>query len=197
MTAESMNERTHLEPRRERPPRPPRLHVDSIVLVHTGDGKGKSTAAFGTAVRALARGWRVGVVQFIKSGDWRTGEEKMLRELGADWWAIGDGFSWESKDLDASQARALAAWEHAKRLLADGEHEVVLFDEITYPMNWGWIDTHEVVAAIRDRNSSTTVICTGREAPAPLVELADTVTEMRNVKHAFQRGILARRGIDY
>ena len=192
-----MNDRTHTEPRREPPPRPDRVHVDSLVLVNTGDGKGKSTAAFGTAVRALARGWRVAVVQFIKSGNWRTGEEKLLRELGADWWALGDGFSWESKDLDESQARALAAWEHTRSLLVDGQHQVVLLDEITYPLNWGWIEIDEVVATIRDRAPTTTVICTGREAPAPLVELADTVTEMRNVKHAYQRGVLARRGIDY
>lgn len=192
-----MTDREHVAPRRERPPRPPRVHAESIVLVNTGHGKGKSTAAFGTAVRALARDWPVAVVQFIKSGDWRTGEEQMLRQLGADWWALGDGFSWDSEDLDESQARALAAWRHTRGLLATGRHRVVLLDEITYPMNWGWIDTGEVVAAIRDRAATTTVICTGREAPDALVEVADTVTEMRNVKHAFQRGIRARRGIDY
>src|SRR5680860_617062 len=108
----------HAQPLREAPPQPPRVHVESIVLVNTGDGKGKSTAAFGTAVRALARGWRVGVVQFIKSGDWHTGEEQVLRQLGADWWALGDGFSWDSEDLDESQARALAAWKHTRRLLS-------------------------------------------------------------------------------
>lgn len=192
-----MTDRDHTEPRREAPPRPPRVHADSIVLVSTGHGKGKSTAAFGTAVRALARGWRVAVVQFVKSGRWRTGEEQMLQRLGADWWALGDGFSWESSDLDESRARAVAAWEHAHHLLSTGEHEVVVFDEITYPMNWGWLDTGEVVAAIRDRAPATTVFCTGRDAPQELVDLADTVTEMRNVKHAFQRGIRARRGIDY
>lgn len=192
-----MTDRDHTAPRTEPPPRPPRVHADSLVLVTTGHGKGKSTAAFGTAVRALARGWRVAVVQFVKSGRWRTGEEEALRRLGADWWALGDGFSWESTDLDESEARAVAAWAHARDLLATGDHEVVLLDEVTYPMNWGWIDTDEVVAAIRDRVPTTTVFCTGREAPAALVDVADTVTEMRNVKHAFERGIRARRGIDY
>lgn len=185
------------EPPREPPHQRGRVHVDSIVLLNTGHGKGKSTAAFGTAIRALARGWRVAVVQFVKSGDWRTGEEQVLRQLGADWWTLGDGFSWDSRDLDESQARAVAAWDHATSLLGAGAYELVVFDEITYPMSWGWIDTEQVVATIRDRAPVTTVFCTGRDAPQELVDLADTVTEMRNTKHAFQRGIHARRGIDY
>ncbi len=176
---------------------PRRKHVESIVLVNTGDGKGKSTAAFGTAVRALARDWRVGVIQFIKSGDWRVGEEEMLTRLGADWWSLGDGFSWESKDLDESEARAHAAWVEAKERLASGEYRLLVLDEITYPMNWGWIDTDEVVRAIADRPEVTTVIATGRDAPQALVDVADTVTRMDNVKHAFDQGIMARRGIDY
>jgi cob(I)alamin adenosyltransferase len=177
--------------------RPRRKHVESIVLVNTGDGKGKSTAAFGTAVRALARDWPVGVIQFIKSGNWRVGEEEMLTRLGADWWSLGDGFSWESQDLDESEARARAAWEEARERLASGDYRLLVLDEITYPMNWGWIDTDEVVAAIADRPETTTVIATGRDAPQALVDVADTVTRMDNVKHAFDQGIMARRGIDY
>lgn len=192
-----MNDRDHSTPRRRRPDMPDRVHADSLVLVNTGHGKGKSTAAFGTAIRAIARDWRVAVVQFIKSGDWRTGEEQILRRLGADWWALGDGFSWDSEDMDESQARAVAAWEHTRSLLAAGEHHVVLLDEITYPMNWGWISTEEVVDAIQARVSTTTVICTGRQAPQPLIDIADTVTQMQEIKHAFRRGIRARRGIDY
>ncbi len=194
---DNAHDREHTEPRRERPPMPPRVHAESLLLVNTGNGKGKSTAAFGTAVRALARGWSVAVVQFIKSGDWRTGEEQILTQLGADWWALGDGFSWDSEDLDESEARAHAAWEHTKQLLARGEHHVVLLDEITYPINWGWIPLDEVVEVLRSRAATTTVICTGREAPDALIDIADTVTEMREVKHAFQRGVRARRGIDY
>ncbi len=185
------------EPPRDPPVMPERSRAASLVLVNTGDGKGKSTAAFGTAIRALARGWRVAVVQFVKSGDWRTGEEQVLRQLGAEWWALGDGFSWDSEDLDESRARAVAAWEHTTHLLRNGAHDVVLLDEITYPMNWGWIDTAEVVDAIEHRAPTTTVICTGRDAPEALIAIADTVTDMREVKHAFQKGILARRGIDY
>lgn len=192
-----MSDIDHAEPRRERPDMPERVHATSIVIVNTGHGKGKSTAAFGTAVRALARDWDVGVVQFIKSGNWRTGEEQVLRQLGADWWALGDGFSWESTDLDESEAHALEAWKHSRQLLEAGRHDLLLFDEITYPMNWGWIDTNEVVEAIAKRAATTTVICTGRDAPPELVAIAETVTEMRQVKHAFEQGIRARRGIDY
>jgi cob(I)alamin adenosyltransferase len=192
-----MNDTDHSEPKRQRPPLPPRVHADSIVLVNTGHGKGKSTAAFGTAIRAIARGWDVAVVQFIKSGNWRTGEEQVLRQLGADWWALGDGFSWDSDDLDESQVRALAAWEHTTRLLAAGDHQVVVLDEITYPMNWGWIDTGEVVKTIRGRPERVNVMATGRNAPEPLVEVADTVTEMQVVKHAYKSGIRAMKGVDY
>jgi len=172
-------------------------HAESLVLVNTGDGKGKSTAAFGTALRALARGWTVGVIQFIKSGDWRVGEERLLTGLGAHWWALGDGFSWDSDDLGESEAVAQTAWSEARDRLASGDYHVLLLDEITYPMNWGWIDTDEVVAAIADRPSHTTVIATGRDAPQALIDVADTVTRMHNVKHAFDSGIMARRGIDY
>ena len=172
-------------------------HVESLVLVNTGDGKGKSTAAFGTALRALARGWDVAVVQFIKSGDWRVGEHELLTKLGAKWWAMGDGFSWDSEDLDESEALARAAWEQARATIQSGEFRLVLLDEITYAMNWGWIDADEVIATIRDRPETTSIIATGRDASDALIEVANTVTRMDNVKHAFDEGIMARRGIDY
>lgn len=177
---------------------PPELRrADSLVLVNTGDGKGKSTAAFGTMIRAVARGWDVGVVQFLKSGQWNTGEEKVARELGVDWHAIGEGFTWDSDDLSRDEAVAREAWRHSAGLLAAGTHRLVVLDEITYPMNWRWISTDEVLAAIRDRSPKVNVICTGRDAPAGLVELADTVTEMQVVKHAYESGIRAMKGIDY
>ncbi|HEX5614407.1 MAG TPA: cob(I)yrinic acid a,c-diamide adenosyltransferase [Acidimicrobiia bacterium] len=169
----------------------------SLVLVHTGDGKGKSTAAFGVMLRGIARGWRVAVVQFLKSGDWQTGEEEVGRRLGVEWWAIGEGFTWDSADLTHDQAVAREAWRHAKELIAAGEHRLVVLDEITYPMNWGWIDTDDVVRTLAERPDTVNVVLTGRDAPGALIDAADTVTEMRKVKHAYDAGILAKKGIDY
>ena len=179
------------------PPRPRPRRAPSLVLVNTGDGKGKSTAAFGVVLRAVARGWRVCVIQFLKSGRWRTGEEELGRRLGVDWNPLGDGFTWDAEDLEASRAKAEAAWAAARQVLASGDYQLVVLDELTYPMNWGWIDKAEVAAAIRERPEHVNVVATGRDAPAELLEVADTVTEMRKVRHAYDRGVLARRGIDY
>ncbi len=178
-------------------PDPGSRREPSLVLVNTGDGKGKSTAAFGTVLRSIARGWRVCVIQFLKSGDWKVGEEKVGRELGVDWWAIGDGFTWDSDDIGESEAIAREAWRVARDIIIGGEYDLVVLDEITYPMNWDWIDPAEVVETIRTRPSHVNVICTGRDAPQPLIDIADTVTEMRKVKHAYDKGVMARRGIDY
>ena len=169
----------------------------SLVLVNTGDGKGKSTAAFGVMLRALARGWRVAVVQFIKSDRWRVGEEKMAVQLGVDWLKGGDGFTWLSPDLDQSAGRAVAAWRLAAATIAAGEHKLVVLDEITYPINYGWIDGDEVAAAIRHRPEHVSIVATGRRAPDALLAVADTVTEMVKVRHAYDRSIRAKRGIDY
>jgi cob(I)alamin adenosyltransferase len=190
------------EPRKPgtRPPQPPpapKQRPRSLVLVNTGDGKGKSTAAFGVVMRAVARGWRVAVIQFIKSDKWKVGEEKVALRLGVEWLKGGDGFTWESPDLDRSEGRAAAAWELAAATIAAGRHQLVVLDEVTYPMNWGWIDSDAVLEAIRDRPPQVNVVATGREAPAGLIELADTVTEMVKVRHAYDKGIRARRGLDF
>jgi cob(I)alamin adenosyltransferase len=179
------------------PERPARHSAPSLVLVNTGDGKGKSTAAFGTALRAVARGWKVCVIQFLKSGRWRTGEEEIGRRLGIDWNPLGDGFTWDSDDLEATRARAEAAWAAARRVLESGDYQLVVLDEITYPMNWGWIDMAEVVQTIRSRPHDVSIVATGREAPAQLREVADTVTEMVSEKHAFDQGLRAMRGIEF
>lgn len=171
--------------------------ASSLVLVNTGHGKGKSSAAFGTAVRALARGWTVGVVQFLKSGEWNVGEEKILRQLGVDWYAEGDGFTWDSEDLDESTALARVAWGRAKAMIEAGNHRLVILDEISYAMTWNWIDTDEVVDTIENRPERVSVILTGRDMAPAIIDLADTVTEMTPIKHAFDAGIVAKKGIDY
>jgi cob(I)alamin adenosyltransferase len=176
---------------------PTRQRVDSVVVVNTGDGKGKSTAAFGVMGRAWARGWRVGVVQFMKSGDWKVGEKKLADHLGVDWWTLGDGFTWESTDLDESAAKNVHAWSVAKDKLASGDYDLLILDELTYVVNYGWVAGSEVASALRDRAPKTNVVVTGRDAPPELVDLADTVTEMRMVKHAYQRGVRAMKGIEY
>jgi cob(I)alamin adenosyltransferase len=179
-------------------PRPAELHrARSLVVLNTGDGKGKSSAAFGVMLRSLARGWRVAVVQFVKSGKWHVGEEELGRRLGVDWFAVGDGFTWDSADLAHDRALAEAGWKQAADVLAAGEHQLLVLDELTYLCSWGWLDTSMVAQAIRERPEHVNVVITGRDAPEELVDVADTVTEMRSVKHAYDRGIRALRGIDY
>jgi cob(I)alamin adenosyltransferase len=167
------------------------------VIVNTGDGKGKSTAAFGVVMRGVARGWRVSVIQFVKSGRWKVGEEQVARRLGVDWAKTGDGFTWLIDDLQRSRALAAAAWELAYATIAAGDHQLVVLDELTYPINWGWIDGAEVAAALRDRPEHVNVIATGRDASPELLAIADTVTEMRKLRHAYDSGVRAKRGLDF
>ena len=169
----------------------------SLVLVNTGDGKGKSTAAFGTILRAVSQSWPVAVVQFLKSGDWNTGEEKVCRELGVQWFSAGDGFTWDSDDLDESRAMAVAAWEFSAQLIAGGEYRLVVLDEVSYAMTWDWIDAAEVASVHESRPERVSVILTGRDMADEVIEVADTVTEMVKVKHAFDSQILAKKGLDY
>jgi cob(I)alamin adenosyltransferase len=191
-TKRTSRRRARDEPRIGGQPRP-----RSLVLVNTGHGKGKSTAAFGVMLRALARGWRVCVIQFIKSDEYKVGEKQMALRLGAEWVSGGDGFSWESQDLEQSAALAAKSWQLADEKIRSGDYRLVVLDEITYPMNWGWIDGDAVVDAIARRPRHVNIVATGRDAPAALVQVADTVTEMAKVKHAFDRGVRARRGIDF
>jgi cob(I)alamin adenosyltransferase len=177
-------------------PRPARARAGSLILVNTGDGKGKTTAALGTALRAAGRGLRVCVIQFLKSPSWKVGEAKAGRDLGIEWWTLGDGFTWDSKDMARTQAAAVDAWAAARAKISTGDFDLVVLDEITYPMTWGWIAEDEVIGALRARPSHVNVILTGRDAPAALVEAADTVTEMVKTKHAFDSGVAAVKGID-
>jgi cob(I)alamin adenosyltransferase len=184
-------------PPTSKPERPAPKRVESVVLVNTGDGKGKSTAAFGVVLRAVARDWPVCVIQFLKSEKWHTGEEEMARRLGVDFNPLGDGFTWDSDDLDATRNQAVAAWDVARGIISSGEHRLVVLDEITYPMNWDWISTNDVIDAIRARPANVNIVATGRDAPQALVAAADTATEMRKIKHAYDQGVRARRGIDF
>ncbi|MBI00704.1 MAG: cob(I)yrinic acid a,c-diamide adenosyltransferase [Acidimicrobiaceae bacterium] len=192
-----MNGESPADPLTEDPRSDGLRRAESLVLLNTGDGKGKSSAAFGVVMRSVARDWPVAVVQFIKSGNWHTGEEKVARHLGVDWWSLGEGFTWDSDNLDKDRATAVEAWRHARSLLETASHRLVVFDEVTYPVNWGWLDVEDVATAIRDRSSKVNVVLTGRNAPDQLIAVADTVTEMHNVKHAYETGLRALKGIDY
>jgi cob(I)alamin adenosyltransferase len=172
-------------------PRPSRL------LVNTGTGKGKSSAAFGVMGRAWARGWNVSVVQFIKSEKWKTGERKLADHLGIEWHTLGDSFTWESTDLDETAAKGRHAWEVGAAKIASGEYDLVILDEATYAMKYGWVSVDEVVTALAARPERTNVIVTGRYAPDELIAIADTVSEVVKVKHAMDEGIKARKGIEY
>ena len=182
---------------REAPSAPPLRRATSVVLVNTGDGKGKSSAAFGVMGRAWARGWRVCVVQFLKSGKWRSGEHKLAEHLGIEWQSLGDGFTWESTDLDETIAKGRHAWAVARERIESGDYELVILDEMTYAITYGWIDLDEVVATISNRPAKTNVIITGRDAPEAILAIADTATEMRVIKHAYDQGIRAMKGIEY
>ena len=179
-------------------PRPDGLRsAPSLVVLNTGNGKGKSSSAFGMMVRGLAVDWNVAVCQFIKSGDWRVGEEKMGRKLGVEWHSFGEGFTWDSDNLDHDRNIAREGWEQAAAVISGGDHQLIILDELTYLCSWGWIDTAEVVDTIKQRPDPVNIVITGRDAPQDLIDIADTVTEMTEVKHAYAQGIRAKRGIDY
>lgn len=169
-----------------------------LVLVYTGEGKGKTTAALGLVFRALGRGLRVAVLQFVKGG-WETGE-RLLAERGLpglDWHVMGEGFTWEGKDPAIHAAAARAGWAKARALIGAGAHDVVVLDEVMLPLARGWIDEGDLIAALRARREGMHVVLTGRGAPAAVVEAADLVSEMRAVKHPFEKGVMAIAGVDF
>jgi cob(I)alamin adenosyltransferase len=177
-----------------------------LVVVHTGEMKGKSTAAFGLALRAWNQGWSIGVFQFVKSAKWRVGEEHALKVLGASgeggtvaWHKMGEGWSWTRKpgtDEDHA-ANALEGWEQVKRDLAAETYDFYVLDEFTYPMKWGWVDVDDVVATLASRPGHQHVVVTGRDADPRLVEAADLVMETRKVKHPMDAGQKGQRGIEW
>ncbi|HBQ5892754.1 TPA: cob(I)yrinic acid a,c-diamide adenosyltransferase [Klebsiella variicola subsp. variicola] len=167
-----------------------------IVMVFTGNGKGKTTAAFGTATRAVGHGKKVGVIQFIK-GTWPNGERNLLEPHGVEFQVMATGFTWNTQDRDSDTAACLAVWEHARRMLADDQLDLVLLDELTYMVAYDYLALESVLSALRERPAHQSVIITGRGCHRDIIELADTVSELRPVKHAFDAGIKAQMGIDY
>lgn len=167
-----------------------------IVMVFTYNGKGKTTAAFGTATRAVGHGKKVGVIQFIK-GTWPNGERNLLEPHGVEFQVMATGFTWNTQDRDSDTAACLAVWEHARRMLADDQLDLVLLDELTYMVAYDYLPLEAVLSALRERPAHQSVIITYRGCHRDIIEMADTVSELRPVKHAFDAGIKAQMGIDY
>ena len=168
-----------------------------LVIINTGHGKGTTTAALGLMVRAHGRGLRTRLFQFIKHEGAKFGEHRSLEALGIPFAGLGDGFSWRSQDLERSKAIAQEGWEEAKAAILSGEYDMVVLDEVTYPVTWGWIDADDVLETLRNRSHKMHVVLTGRDAHDKLIEIADTVTEMKKVKHAFDADVPAQRGIEH
>ena len=173
----------------------------AVLAVHTGHGKGKSTAAFGMALRAWSAGWDVGVFQFVKSPKWRVGEETALKALGEriTWHKMGEGWSWIQRPGTERDHAAEAAegWAQIKRDLAAETHRFYVLDEFTYPMKWGWVDVADVVATLAARPGTQHVVITGRDAHPDLIDAADLVTEMTKVKHPMDAGRKGQQGIEW
>jgi len=183
----------------------PREHEDikksirkGLIIVHTGKGKGKSTAAFGTAIRAMGRGKKVVIVQFIK-GKWKTGESQFFEKYPdlCKVHAMGDGFTWITQNFDEDVKSAQKTWKKCKEFLHDNEHFLVIFDEINYVMKFNFLDVNDIIQELKKKPPLKHVILTGGGAPKELIDFADLVTEMENIKHPYQKGIKAQPGIDY
>ena len=179
-----------------------------LVMVHTGDGKGKSTAAFGLALRGWNQGWSIAVFQFVKSAKWRLGEQTAFEHLPSDppsgqgrieWHKMGSGWSWARKQGDEEDHAIAAAegWAEIKRRIAAEQHDLLLLDEFTYPINWGWVDVDDVVETLANRPGHQHVVITGRRADPKLLEVADLVTEMTKVKHPMDAGQKGQKGIEW
>ncbi|WP_047045169.1 cob(I)yrinic acid a,c-diamide adenosyltransferase [Vibrio mexicanus] len=167
-----------------------------LLLIITGNGKGKSTSGFGTVARAVGHGLNASVAQFIK-GTWDNGERNLLEKLGVEFQVMATGFTWETQNKTADTEAAQKVWQECKRMLNDESIDVVLFDELTYMVSYGYIDLDEVVEALNNRPKMQSVVITGRGAHRTLIEMADTVSEVKNVKHAFESGVKALKGVDW
>jgi cob(I)alamin adenosyltransferase len=169
-----------------------------LVIVNTGDGKGKTTAALGIFMRAWGRAMRLGGVQFFKHENASFGEIKAAKQMGIELTPMGDGFTWTSRDMDETKAKALHGWQVAQSKIVSGDYDVFMLDEFTYVMDFGWLDAGDVVAWLRaNKPADLHLVITGRNAPQALIDYADLVTEMRLVKHPFDSGIKAQPGIEF
>lgn len=175
----------------------PKAERRGLVLVYTGEGKGKTTAALGLVLRSVGRGFRPRIFQFMKHERAAFGEHRALERLGVPIEGLGDGFSWRSRDLERSAQLARAGWARAAEAIASGDWDLVVLDEITYPLTFGWLGVEEVLEALSSRPRHVHVVLTGRGAPEELVAFADTVTEMRKIKHAYEAGVPAQRGMEH
>ena len=168
-----------------------------LLIVHTGPGKGKSTAAFGLVLRALGHGWKVGVVQFVK-GAWDTGERRVLERFdGVSWHTMGEGFTWETQDRGRDIAAAARAWGKARELMADQSIRLIVLDELSIALRYDYLPLADVIAELRARRGDLNVVVTGRNAKPELIEIADLVTEMSLIKHHFAAGVRAQAGIEF
>ena len=197
-----INERANEKARKRKAARDKMLATKTVekglLIVHTGKGKGKSTAAFGLAVRAIGNGLRVGIVQYVK-GKWETGERAVLERFPdqVTIHTMGEGFTWETQDRERDVASAQAAWEEAKRMIADPAYRMVLLDELNIVLRYGYLPVEEVVEVLSNKPAGTHVIVTGRNAKDELIEIADLVTEMTLVKHPFRSGVKAQAGVEF
>ncbi|EGQ8031961.1 cob(I)yrinic acid a,c-diamide adenosyltransferase [Vibrio parahaemolyticus] len=167
-----------------------------LLLIITGNGKGKSTSGFGTIARAVGHDLKCSVAQFIK-GTWDNGERNLLEKLGVEFQVMATGFTWETQNKTADTEAAQLVWKECKRMLQDDSIDVILFDELTYMVSYGYIDLDEMVEALNNRPKMQSVVITGRGAHRTLIEMADTVSEVKNVKHAFESGVKALKGVDW
>jgi len=168
-----------------------------LIIVNTGDGKGKTTAALGLLFRAWGRGFKVVMYQFIKASTGQWGEIRAAKKIGVEIRPMGGGFTWDSKDMDKTIALARECWEAGKASILSGENDVVILDEMTYTFTYGWLDVNTVIATLRERPPHVHVVITGRDAPQELIDAADMVSEIKNIKHPYDIGILAQKGIDF
>jgi len=177
--------------------RRPDRHAKGLVIVNTGNGKGKTTAALGILMRAWGRDMRVIVLQFIKHQTANWGETRAAHKMGIEMIALGSGFTWMSQDLERDKALAREGWQRCREAIESGGYDIVILDELTYCFKYGWLDLEEVLDVLRRRPTGQHVVITGRDAPADLIAFADLVTEMREIKHPFKDGVKEQKGIEY